>query len=50
MIPAVRSPYCAGSAPVSSENFSINRGDNVCPKPDSPSGRMVPLIRYCRLP
>ncbi len=48
MIPAVRSPYSAGSAPVIRLIEEINRGSRDCPKTLIPSGRMIPLRRYCR--
>ena len=48
--PAVRRPYCAGSAPVSSESELANRGDRTWLNSDSPSGNCTPSSRYCRLP
>ena len=48
--PAVRRPYCAGSAPVSSEIELAKRGDRIWLKSASPSGNCTPSSRYCRLP
>ena len=48
--PAVRRPYCAGSAPVSSEIELANRGDRIWLNSASPSGNCTPSSRYCRLP
>ena len=36
--PAVRSPYCAGSAPVSNESELANRGDRTWLNRANPSG------------
>ena len=47
--PAVRKPYCAGSAPVTSETWLANRACKVLAKPASPSGNCTPLMRYCTL-
>ena len=48
MMPAVRSPYSAGSAPVIRLIEEISRGSSDCPKTLMPSGRMMPFRRYCR--
>ena len=48
--PAVRRPYCAGSAPVSSDSELAKRGDRIWLNSASPSGNCTPSSRYCRLP
>ena len=47
--PAVRRPYCAGSAPVISARLPTNLVSSTWPKPEMPSGRVMPLMRYCTL-
>ena len=51
-MPVVRSPYSAGSAPVTSETDAASRGLNppFCPNSVAPSGSATPLMRYCRFP
>ena len=48
MMPAVRRPYSEGNAPVISFSEEISRGLSDCPNALMPSGRMMPLSRYCR--
>ena len=48
MMPAVRRPYSAGSAPVINFKEEISHGLNVWLKTLMPSGRMMPFNRYCR--
>ncbi len=47
-MPAVRRPYSAGNAPVIRLSEEISRGLKVWLKTLMPSGRMMPLMRYCR--
>ncbi|UGY17276.1 hypothetical protein HAP48_0007580 [Bradyrhizobium septentrionale] len=47
--PAVRRPYCAGSAPVNSAMLPTMPVSMIWPKAPTPSGSMMPLMRYCRL-
>ncbi len=48
--PAVRSPYWAGSEPVSSDSSLAKRGDRTLLNSERPSGSCTPSRRYCRLP
>ena len=48
--PEVRSPNCAGSAPVISARLPMNLLSRTWPKPEMPSGKVMPLMRYCTLP
>ena len=43
----VRNPYCAGSAPVTSETLPMNDVSRIGAKPLMPSGSGMPFIRYC---
>jgi hypothetical protein len=46
MSPAVRSPNSAGRAPVTSDRLPIKAVSSTWLKPETPSGRMMPLMRY----
>ena len=48
-MPAVRRPNCAGSAPVISARLPTKLVPRTWPKPEMPSGKMMPLMRYCTL-
>ena len=47
--PAVRRPYCAGNAPVIKARLPTMPVSMICPNAPTPSGSMMPLMRYCRL-
>ena len=47
--PEVRRPNCGGSAPVISDMFPIKAVSRKVPKPLTPSGSMMPLMRTCTL-
>jgi len=49
MRPDVRRPYSAGSAPVISDRLPTKAVSSTWLKPETPSGRMMPLILYCTL-
>ena len=49
MRPTVRNPYSAGSAPVISDMLPIKSVSKKLPKPVTPSGSMMPLMRNCTL-
>ena len=48
-MPAVRRPNCAGSAPVISAMLPAKLVSRTWPKPEMPSGNVMPLMRYCTL-
>ena len=50
MMPAVRKPYCAGSAPVISDILLAYCVASALVNSDMPSGSCTPSRRYCRLP
>ena len=43
--PTVRSPYSAGRAPVTSDMLPMKLVSKMLPKPVTPSGSSIPLIR-----
>ncbi len=47
--PAVRRPNCAGSAPVISARLPTMPVSRIWPNEPTPSGSMMPLMRYCTL-
>ena len=42
-------PCQAGSAPVTNDRLPTKLVSKMLPKPLTPSGRRIPLIRYCAL-